>query len=62
MNILIRHSVRINTKDVIESWKQVKTQSVRSENNIKCNRRKIRNTNEESQNIDVEVYTSTKNI
>ena len=58
---LIRHSVRINTKDVIESWKTSQDKVLRSEKIILSvtgeKRAEILSNEEELQNIDV-VYTS----
>ena len=58
---LIRHSVRINTKDVIESWKTSQDKVLRSEKIILSvtgeKRAEILSNEEELQNIDV-VYAS----
>ena len=58
---LIRHSVIINTKDVIESWKTSQDKVLRSEKIILSvtgeKRAEILSNEEELKNIDV-VYTS----
>ena len=58
---LIRHSVRINTKDVIESWKTSQDKVLRSEKIILSvigeRRSEILSNEDELQNMDV-VYTS----